>query len=134
MSLATQRLQQNRRNYDALGKRLDYAFQEATLKGQRVILNLFDTQNMFSSQQAIAYYFEKPNKVKQTRQLLQLGQLGLSFISLPQFIKDLANSFMKSYYEKQRLTEGALVGYFESINDVPMQRQFIRQNVNPFEF
>ncbi len=133
MSLATQRFTQNRRNYDSVGPRTNYAFQEATIKGQPVILNLFDTKNMFSSKESIAHYFDAPAKVKRQRQVLQLGQLGLSFISMPQFIKDLANSYMKSHYEAQRLTEGSLVAYFESINDSVMSKHMVKQNVNPFQ-
>jgi len=131
--MANNRLRDQRASYESLGVRHNFAFQDATMKGKKVIINLFDTKDMFSSRQAVAYYYESPNLVMRQRVLLQLGQLGLSFVSIPGFIKDLAASYMKSMYESQRLTEGALVGYFESQGKMIEARQWIRQNVNPFQ-
>ena len=132
-SNANTRLEQNRGHYDGLGNRLNFAFQDAKLKGKKVIVNLYDSQFMFSNKHSVAHYYDDPKLVSRQRTLLQLGQLGLSFLSLPGFVKDFASSFFKSMYENQRLTEGALVGHFESLQDEPMVRHVIRQNMNPFE-
>ncbi|MBI2520897.1 MAG: hypothetical protein HYV97_10785 [Bdellovibrio sp.] len=131
--LANTRLRDQAGQYQELGIRHNFAFQDAKLKDKKVIINLFDTKHMFSSRQAVAYYYDKPSLVIRQRVLLQLGQLGLSFLSIPGFIKDFTGSFMKSMYENQRLTEGALVGYFESKEHYAMAQQMAIQNVNPFE-
>ncbi len=131
--LANTRLRDQSSRYQELGTRHNFAFQDAKFKDKKVIINLFDAQDMFNSRQAIAYYYDKPSLVPRQRILLQLGQLGLSFLSLPGFVKDFTQSYLKSMYEKQRLTEGALVGYFESKDDSVMARQMNMQNVNPFE-
>ncbi len=133
MAQASARMAQHQMDFDSVGARLNFAFQEGVQKGKKVIINLFDKKNMLSSKQSIAFYYDQPKLVARQRTLLQLGQLGLSFVSLPQFAKDMANNYFKSMYDNQRLTEGALVGYFESRGNNAMAGQFIRQNVNPFE-
>jgi len=133
MRMANTRFRDNRGNYTSIGKRVNFAFQDAVIKDKNVIINLFDKKNMFSRMESVAYYYDNPARVKTQRLLLQLGQLGLSFVSLPQFIKDFANSYMKSYYDQQRLTEGALIGYLESRGNTDFARSFLSQNVNPFE-
>ncbi|HAZ12605.1 MAG: hypothetical protein A2X86_11595 [Bdellovibrionales bacterium GWA2_49_15] len=131
--LANTRLRDQSSQYQELGARHNFAFQDAKLKNKKVIINLFDTKDMFSRRQAVAYYYDSPNLVIRQRLLLQLGQLGLSFLSIPGFIKDFTGSYLKSMYENQRLTEGALVGYFESREQYGMAQQMAVQNVNPFE-
>lgn len=134
LKFANNRLEQQRGTYETLGVRHNFAFMDASLKGKKVIINLVDKKDMLSSKHSIAYYYENPKMVTNQRTLLQLAQLGLSFVSIPQTIKDFANSYFKSMYDAQRLTEGALVGYFESRGNGQMATQFIKQNVNPFEF
>ena len=131
--LANTRLRDQSSQYQELGKRHNYSFQDAKLKDKKVIINLFDTKDMFSRRQAVAYYYDSPNLVIRQRVLLQLGQLGLSFLSIPGFIKDFTGAYLKSMYVNQRLTEGALVGYFESQGQYVMARHMAVQNVNPFE-
>lgn len=45
---ATMRIRSQQDRFEALGERVNYAFQEATLDGQRVIVNLMDNQAQFS--------------------------------------------------------------------------------------
>lgn len=134
VQLANTRLTRAQGHYENLGVRHNFAFQDANLKGKKIIINLFDKKDMLSSKHSIAFYYENPKLITKQRVLLQLGQLGLSFVTIPQFVKDFANSYFKSMYEAQRITEGALVGHFESESNVAMAQHFIRQNVNPFEF
>ncbi len=134
LKLANSRLAQQQGSYETLGKRHDFAFMDATLKGKKVIINLIDKKDMFSAKHSVAYYYENPKLVVNQRILLQLAQLGLSFVNIPQTIKDFSNSYFKSMYDAQRLTEGALVGYFESKGQRQMAYQMMKQNVNPFEF
>ena len=65
--------------------------------------------------------------------MLTLAQLGLSFVPLNATIKDTVSNFIKSYYEKQRLTEGALYGYFESLGDRKGMVEIKSQYLNPFD-
>lgn len=131
--LASNRLRNFRNGYSSLGERINFAFQEATVDGERVILNLFQNEAMFKNVPAMAYSFDRPNFVKRKRIALMVSDLGISFLSLPQFMKDIASTYLKSHYEQQRLTEGALFGHFESINDVEMQKRVLSQYLNPFD-
>ncbi|MCO4793922.1 MAG: hypothetical protein KC493_09425 [Bacteriovoracaceae bacterium] len=131
--VANTRLRSNRGRYSRSGKRLNYAFQEVTEKNEDVIINLFNNQDMFNSKPAVAYNLNNPQKIARKRMIFQLAGLGLSFLSLPQWIKDIANGYIKSHYEAQKITEGALFGYFESQEDVDMQREIIKQYQNPFD-
>jgi len=119
--------------YGQLFSRPNYAFQEVTYKGDKVIINLFDQESMFEKRPAVAFNYDKPTQVVRKRVLLSLAELGLSFVSLPAIIKDNVTTFIKSYYEKQRITEGALYGYFESQNDQTGKAQIKKQYLNPFD-
>jgi len=130
---ANNRFRQYRDLYNSLGDRVDYAFRFAVKDGEEVIVNMFDSEHMFDAKPATAHFVNKPYKVMRKRLVLQLAQLGLSFVSLPAFIKDFAGSFMKSFYVKQKLTEGALHAFFESNNNMDMRDLILLQNLNPFE-
>lgn len=131
--LANNRLRANRSRYSRRGTRLNFAFQEVVEKNENVIVNLFDTNDMFNSKPAVAYNFDNPQKIARKRMVLQLAGLGLSFLSLPSWIKDIADGYIKSHYEKQKITEGSLYGYFESQEDLQMQEAIIKQYQNPFD-
>lgn len=131
--LANNRLRANRSRYSRRGTRLNFAFQEVVEKNENVIVNLFDTNDMFNSKPAEAYNLDNPQKIARKRMVLQLAGLGLSFLSLPSWIKDIADGYIKSHYEKQRITEGSLYGYFESQEDLQMQEAIIKQYQNPFD-
>lgn len=131
--IASNRLRSYRGNYQALGERVNYAFQEVETEGARQIVNLVDNSDMFNSSPALAYDYSAPQKVARKRMVLQLAGLGISFISIPQFLKDLGENYLKSHYESQKLTEGALFGYFESTGDRLMQEEIVRQYQNPFD-
>jgi hypothetical protein len=131
--LANNRLRANRSRYSRRGTRLNFAFQEVVEKNENVIVNLFDTNDMFNSKPAVAYNLDNPQKIARKRMVLQLAGLGLSFLSLPSWIKDIADGYVKSHYEKQKITEGSLYGYFESQEDLQMQEAIIKQYQNPFD-
>lgn len=131
--LANNRLRANRSRYSRRGTRLNFAFQEVVEKNENVIVNLFDTNDMFNSKPAVAYNLDNPQKIARKRMVLQLAGLGLSFLSLPSWVKDIADGYIKSHYEKQRITEGSLYGYFESQEDLQMQEAIIKQYQNPFD-
>ena len=112
-----------------MNDRLNYAFSEAEYKGERVIVNLFDKQNMFDSKPAIAFSYDNPMKIKRLRMVLTLAELGLSFVPLPSFVKGIVEDYVKSFYEKQQITEGALLAHFE-VNQreeeiLVLEKQFI---------
>lgn len=127
------RLRNYRNAYSSLGVRYNFAFQEAIVDGERVILNLFDNQNMFQNRPALAFNYDQPNQVMRQRSLMMLADLGLSFVTIPQFIKDFGSNYLKSHYEQQRLTEGALQAYFEQVGQPLMTRTLRRQYFNPFD-
>lgn len=131
--LATNRLRDYRHSTDRLGERYNFAFQEADVEGEHVILNLMQTQAMFKSAPATAYNFDEPKKVMRKRVALMLSDLGLSFVPLPQFVKDIASSYIKSQYEQHRIIEGALFAHFEIQNQREMQRNLMIQYLNPFD-
>lgn len=130
---ASSRLRSYRGDYQVLGERVNFAFQEVESNGSRQIVNLVDSSDMFNSRPALAYDYAAPNKVARKRMVLQLAGLGISFISIPQFLKDLGDNYLKSHYESQKLTEGALFGFFEATGDRLMQEELVRQYQNPFD-
>lgn len=101
-------------------------------KGEKVVFNLINNQHMFSSKMSEAYNFDKPEKIKTMRSLLNLGELGLGFLPISGWIKSMATQFIESFYVQQKLTEGALVGYFESNGDSDMFQAIMKQNINPY--
>lgn len=131
--MANNNFRNHRELYTSVGERVNYAFQYASRDGEEVIVNMFDSEHSWTTRPAIAHFSASPLKVTQNRMILQLAQLGLSFVSLPAFIKDTASSFMKSFHESQRLTEGALHAYFESNGMTEMRDLVLLQNLNPFE-
>jgi hypothetical protein len=121
------------RTFSGVGARLNYAFQEVTQENENLVLNLFNTDHMFSRDLAVAYNRDNPGKTLRKRLVVQLAELGLSFLPLPSFIKGLGEDFMQSFYKEQVLIEGALYGYFETIGDQEGLRRLRIQVLNPFE-
>jgi hypothetical protein len=130
---ATTRLRSQRYRYSSMDKRLNYAFQEVVDNGEDQIVNLIDNEAMFWNKPAVAYVVNNPNKVARKRMILQLAGLGVSFLPLPNFIKDLASKYMKSHYEKQKITEGALFAHFEIQGNREMLQDLKKQYMNPFD-
>lgn len=113
-------------------KRYNYAFFETVEEGERIVKNLVDTKHSFSSKMATSYNYNKPESVQRFRTLLNLGQIGLGFLPIPGWLKGQVSSFIESYYVNQRLTEGALVGYFESRSNYVMAQKVVKQLGNPY--
>ncbi|EQC46376.1 hypothetical protein M899_2017 [Bacteriovorax sp. BSW11_IV] len=126
-------LRNNKFRYTSTGERINYAFQEAVYKDESVIVNLVNKESMLNSMPAISYSYDAPKKVKRLRTILQLGQLGISFVPVSATIKDMVTKFMKSYYEEQSLTEGALYAHFDLVGNDFMKSELVEQMVNPFE-
>ncbi|MDC1175147.1 hypothetical protein OAT67_07115, partial [Bacteriovoracaceae bacterium] len=122
-----------RGHYDSVGKRVNYGFQRAVYKGRNVVLNLFDKEYLLGKKPSIALELDSPKKIARMRTILHLAGLGSSFLPLPSWIKGIAQTFLKSFYEKQQLTEGALVAHFESLNNDEMIQQVVSQYLNPFD-
>lgn len=131
--LHNNRFRRMRTTFDGVGSRLNYAFQEVVVGEDEVILNLFHTDHMFSQKLSIAHNKTRPNLIMRKRMVIQLAELGLSFVPLPSFIKGFAEDFMKSFYKEQSLTEGALYGHFEGLRDEEGMNMVKRQILNPFE-
>ena len=119
--------------YTEVGERINYSFQKVTFNDEKVVVNLFDKESMFQNRPALAYNFDKPSQIARKRVLLGLAELGISFVPMKAFLKDMATSFIKSYYERQKITEGALYGYFESNKDSKGTKQIATQYLNPFD-
>ena len=132
--MASNRLRNHRSNYVEVFERINYAFQDAELKdGSKVVLNLVDAQDEWSTKPSIAYYYDNPIKITQIRLLLTVARLGLSFVPIPQFMKDIGESFIKSRYVSQSLTEGSLFAHFEQRNEIDLARSVLAQSLNPFD-
>lgn len=126
------KLRRASRTFDEVGARINFAFFIAKEKGERVIKNLVQNQHSFSGKMATAYYLDQPDKVRRFRSLLNLGQVGLGFLPLPGWLKKQADNFIESFYVEQKITEGALIGYLESINDMELAKHIKKQNINPY--
>jgi hypothetical protein len=88
---------------------------------------------MFQNRPAVAFNYDRPTQIVRKRVVLNLAQLGLSFVPMSAMIKDNIGNFIKSFYEQQKITEGALYGYFESNGDTKGQEQVHAQYLNPFD-
>ncbi len=119
--------------YSTRGKRINFAFQTVKQNDENVIINLFDKQDLFNSNPAIAFYLDQPEKMARKRMIMQLAGLGISFLPLPGFIKTLGETYIKSTYEKQKITEGALFGYFEVQQNNQRMQEVLMQYQNPFD-
>jgi hypothetical protein len=113
-------------------KRLNWAFIEVTEDGKRLIKNGLINKHMLSGKMATAYDFAKPQRIQRERFLMQLGQMGLGFIPIPGFIKNIARQFLNSMYVEQRRLEGALVGHFETTGNAVMLKNIKEQSMNPY--
>lgn len=131
--VATTNLKDAQNLYSEVSERVDYAFQKVTFNNEKVIVNIVDNENLFQQRPAVAYNYDRPTQAKIKRVTLNLAQLGLSFIPMSSLIKDNVNTFIKSYYEKQKITEGALYGYFESHGDAVGTQLIKDQYLNPFD-
>ncbi len=119
--------------YSEVSDRMNFAFQKVTYNNEKVVVNLFDKEGMFQNRPAVAYNYDRPTQVVRKRLLLNLAELGLSFVPMSPNFKDYISSFIKSYYEQQRITEGALYGFFESNADSKGAAQVSAQYLNPFD-
>ena len=131
--MGTSSLIKSQNLYSQLGERTNFSFNKVTYNNERVIVNLFDKESLLQNRPAVAYNYDRPTQVVRKRVLLTLAQLGLSFVPLSPIIKDNVGLFMKSFYEQQKITEGALYGYFESNGDTKGQNQIRAQYLNPFD-
>lgn len=131
--MATTNLRNSQTIYSEVGERMNYSFQKVTFNNEKVIVNLFDKESMFKNRPAIAFNFDRPTQVVRKRVMLSLAGLGLSFVPMGQSLKDNVDKFIKSYYEKQKITEGALYGYFESNGDTEGVNKLYAQYLNPFD-
>jgi hypothetical protein len=130
---ANQNLHKSENLYSEINQRLNFAFQEVVLNNDKVIVNLFDNEGMFKKYPAIAMNLSKPSQVPRMRVMLSIAELGLSFVPISVTIKDAAANFMKSFYSKQKITEGALFGYYESEGNQVGMKNIAKQYMNPFE-
>ncbi len=111
-------------------KKLDFAFAEVTHEGVRKIYHLHHKGHMFSSKPSLAFDYSKPKKVKQMRSLLNLGQVALGFVKLPDWLKSNVVKFAQSFYVQQVRMEGALTAYFESTGNTQMVKSVYAQRAN----
>jgi hypothetical protein len=131
--VANANLRANGTRYSTRGKRMNFAFQTVKENDENVIINLFDRQSMFNAKPAVAFYIDNPKKMVRKRIIMQLAGLGISFLPIPSFVKNIGDRYIKSTYEKQKLTEGALYGYFEATSNTARMNEVLMQYQNPFD-
>lgn len=131
--LANQNLQRAEVLYTAVNQRLNFAFEEVVFNNDKVIVNLFNNEGTFKNYPAVAMNLSKPGQVPRKRAMLSIAELGLSFVPISVTIRDSVASFMRSFYAKQKITEGALYGYFESNGNEEGMKNITQQYMNPFE-
>lgn len=130
---ATTRLKNATSIYTEISDRMNFAFQRVTFNNEKVVVNLFNNESMFQRRPAVAYNYDRPTQIARKRVMLTLAQLGLSFVPMSAYLKDTAGSFIKSFYAEQKITEGALYGYFESMGESNGMTQVKKQYMNPFD-
>ncbi|MBC7713127.1 MAG: hypothetical protein H7177_07295 [Rhizobacter sp.] len=119
--------------YTSVDERMNFAFNKVTFNNEKVVVNLFDKESMLQNRPAVAFNYDRPTQIARKRVMLTLAQLGLSFVPMSASIKDTVGNFIKSYYANQKITEGALYGYFESMGEGDGMRQLKVQYMNPFD-
>ncbi|MBC7540821.1 MAG: hypothetical protein H7281_18515 [Bacteriovorax sp.] len=130
---ATTNLKNAQSIYSEVSDRMNFAFQKVTFNNEKVVVNLFDKESIFQNRPAVAFNYDRPTQIVRKRVVLNLAELGLSFVPMSAMIKDNVSTFIKSFYEQQKITEGALYGYFESNGDSKGQDQVHAQYLNPFD-
>ncbi len=129
---ANNRLRRSTRTLDHVGSRYNFAFFEAKENGERVVKNLVHNKHKFSGKMATAYNYDRPDEVRRFRSLLNLGQVGLGFLTLPGWLKGQVESFIESYYVEQKRLEGALIAYFDINGNQVMAKNIKKQLINPY--
>lgn len=118
--------------YRNVGDKLTFSFADVTGDKGKMIVNLVDSKHMFSGAPAVAYYYDKPQKVMRDRLLMNVAQVAVSFVPVGDGLKNLFNNFVNSYYEKQKLTEGALYAYLDINGQKADARRVLLGAINPF--
>ncbi|MGE3611231.1 MAG: hypothetical protein AB7I27_16685 [Bacteriovoracaceae bacterium] len=110
--------------------KLDFAFAEVAGSQGKRIYHLHVNAHSFTKSPALAYDYNAPMRVKRNRALLNLAHVALGFIQIPGWIKGNISNFIKSFYVDQVRYEGALVAYFESIDNKSMVDKIFDQRAN----
>lgn len=126
-------LEQKPEIYNELDVKINSTFAKIKFKNEWMILNLKDNHGMFNSNLAQAYVFSTPTKIARERLLLGLAGFGIQFLPINNSVKSAVQNYCKSFYEKQKITEGALYAYFESNNWKVEKNILANQYLNPFD-
>jgi hypothetical protein len=118
--------------YRSVGGKLAYSFAEVTGEKGKMIVNLVDRKHMFSGKPAVAYYYDNPKKITRDRLLMNVAQIAVSFVPVTDSLKNMFNQFVNSFYERQKLTEGALSAYLAINGRHEQARTIVLQSINPF--
>lgn len=129
--MANNKIRRSTRSMQAV-QRYNFAFFEAKVNGERLVYDLVNFKHGWSSQMAIAYNYDQPDKIRRFRSLLSLGQVGLGFLPIPNWLKSQVEGFIESYYVEQKRLEGALVAHFEMNSDIEMARAIKANMINPY--
>lgn len=130
--MANNKLRRSSRTFQEVGARLNFAFFMAKENDELLVKNLFHNKHKFSRKMATAYNFNKPNQVRRFRALLNIGKLGLGFLTIPGWLKAQVESFVDSYYVEQKKLEGALVAFFDINGNKMMSKEIRKQLINPY--
>lgn len=98
-------------------KEINFSFSDFDNNGNTEVYHLRVKSHKYSKKPALAFDYAEPNKIKVQRQLLMLAKVGLSFVTIPNFLKGQVISFIDSFYMVQAQREGALHAYL-NINSI----------------
>ncbi len=117
-----------------LGPMTKVGFNFAQVKDEEddKIINLLSTAHMFTSRPASAFYINKPYKILIERRLLNLAEVGINFLPIPGWVKNLTESVLSSFYKAQAKVEGSLAAHFEAQKNYKNARIIYQQSMNPF--
>ncbi|MES2854585.1 MAG: hypothetical protein V4692_01925 [Bdellovibrionota bacterium] len=92
----------------SVGTTLDFAFASVNAGGVDYVVNTQNKKFKFSKQLSMAYDPSDATGIRNFRIKMRLAQLAATFLPIPGIALDQLQSLLSSYYNGQRITEGAL--------------------------
>ncbi|HVK61333.1 MAG TPA: hypothetical protein VM432_07275 [Bdellovibrionales bacterium] len=117
--------------FGEVGAAFNYAFSPATQEGAYYIVNTQNSKSKISKKLSVAYNSKDPKAIRDFRIFMRLAQFGATFLTIPDFALDQLQGLLSSYYNGQRITEGALYAYLMSNDRTDEAKIVLQQSINP---
>jgi hypothetical protein len=126
------RLEKYSNNYGSHDANFNFSFTSFNNAHGIEIVNTFDKKSRFSGDLSVAYLQDDPSAIMKQRIGLRLTQLAATFLPIPGIALDQLQQTISSYYAHQKITEGALYGYYMSQGMTTEATTILKQSINPF--